>query len=640
MGSADSDADLGMGQRITRRDFLDGIAVAAGALTAAAISGGPAIGGSAHAAGHDEGLYPPSLTGLRGSHEGSFEVAHALRDGTFWPDAGRAGKTGEQYDLVVVGAGISGLSAAHFYLRDIDPSARILLLDPHADFGGHATRNEFEIAGRTLIGYGGSQSIDTPSAYPAEAVQLLHDVGIDVDKFRTYFDRGFYRRHGASEQGVFFTAEEWGRDHLAVGRTGTDLFTTAPLDTASRSKLIELFDGSVDYLVGVPHVEKLQRLRHMSYGTFLRDLAGLSGDAQRYMIGFPLSGTGVNADQFPALDAAALGYPGTDGLSLDRSGPPWEGLTNTAHRFWGHDDPYIYHFPDGNASIARSLVRRLIPAALPGRTMEDLVTARCDYSRLDCDNSRVRIRLNTTVVRVEHHNESMVDVTYVSDGRLRQIRAGAVVLACWNAMIPHIAPDLTPAQHQAAHQAVKYPVLYANVALTHWRPWARLGVNSLTFPGEFWANASLDYPVSMGAYRFSASPDDPILIHLEAIPTEPGMSPQDGAKAGRRTLHNTTFTDLERSIRRVLARALGSTGFDPAADIAAITVNRWAHGYARYYGLPFDAAFWPAGPTPAQILGTPVGRITIASTDLANHGFIDGAIETAHRAITHFKQTR
>ena len=153
----------GMENSITRRDFLNGVAIAAGGAI-----GGGLLPGCITAAVADEqaaqdavGYYPPALTGLRGNHPGSFETAHALRDADFWPQAGTVAATGEDYDLVVVGGGISGLAAAHFY-RAKHEAARILILDNHDDVGGHAKRNEFASGGRLTLMNGGTFSIDSP----------------------------------------------------------------------------------------------------------------------------------------------------------------------------------------------------------------------------------------------------------------------------------------------------------------------------------------------------------------------------------------------------------------------------------------------------------------------------------------------
>ncbi|MFG1944888.1 NAD(P)-binding protein [Nonomuraea sp. NPDC048826] len=632
---------------ITRRDFLDGIALTGGALALGGLFGG---GTAAAATGPGNSgkpkAYPPALTGLRGSHVGSFEIAHALRDGTFWDKAGKPSDTGETFDLVVVGAGISGLSAAHFYLRDVNRNARILVIDPHDDFGGHAKRNEFTVKGKTLIGYGGSQSIDTPSSYPPEAKQLLTDVGIDIQKFYTYYDRTFYANHGAGGRAVHFDAEQWGRTHVSLVPPGSKLEVTlkdAPLDDASKQKLIEVYEGNIDYLPGLSAEEKLDRLRRLTYGQFLRDHAGVSGAAYDYMLKSTMGGTGMTIDYFGALDAAASGYPGTGGLGLDYSGEPWPGLIKTYTRMWGATDPYIFHFPDGNASIARALVRRLVPGALPGNSMEDLVTSTCNYKLLDNPGNRVKIRLNSTAVRVAHTaGRRAVEIQYVQDGKLKRVQAGGVVLACWNSMIPHIVPEMPDEQKAAGHEAVKYPIVYANVALRNWKPWAELGINSIRFANGLWSSAALDFPVSMGRhYKFSANPNEPIVAHFSTGFTPSGLAnPQAAAKAGRAALARMSFEDLERSMRAALADVLTPAGFDPAKDIAGITVNRWAHGYARYYILPWDADIWPHGPTPADKIGTPLGRITVSTTDQANHGFVDGAIESAYRAVTYLKEVR
>jgi len=185
------DRNLGMDRRISRRDLLHGV----GALATSTLLPGPALAEQALAIERSSIVnpdYPPARTGLRGNHAGSFEVSHALglagqRD---WgsmqePDS-------DIYDLVIVGGGISGLTAAHFY-KNQNPKARILILENHDDFGGHAKRNEFQVGGRTLIGYGGSQTLEWPSAYSGLVKNLLHDIGVDTKRFDSAYDRGFYK---------------------------------------------------------------------------------------------------------------------------------------------------------------------------------------------------------------------------------------------------------------------------------------------------------------------------------------------------------------------------------------------------------------------------------------------------------------
>jgi spermidine dehydrogenase len=151
------DQALGMNRAITRRDFLNGVAVTAGA----ALMPWDLFAGQTSSSAM---YYPPALTGLRGSHPGAFDAAHALRDGTFWESAGKPEDTGEIYDLIVVGGGISGLAAAHFYRKAAGAKARILILENHDDFGGHAKRNEFRVDKAFRLGFGGTFSIESPIA--------------------------------------------------------------------------------------------------------------------------------------------------------------------------------------------------------------------------------------------------------------------------------------------------------------------------------------------------------------------------------------------------------------------------------------------------------------------------------------------
>jgi spermidine dehydrogenase len=628
-----------MDRPITRRDFLDGAARATGAL---------ALGGSLTLAGCDFGVageeqpspaqaYPPDLTGMRGLTDEAMRIPHQLRDGTFWAQAGEPRDTGERYDLVVVGAGISGLAAARFYQREHGKSARILILDPLQDFGGHAARNEFHIGGptaRTLVGYGGSQTLDTPSAFGAPARRLLYDVGIELKRFSRYFDRGFNRRHGL-RHGVFFDREHYGRDYLAFGEGPTEVLRHAPLPPRAKADLIELYEHPPDFLPGLSDTEKKQRLTELTYEQYLRRYAKPHDQALTYLQTLSNDYWGYGIDAVGAIDAWADGYPGFDGLGLDYS-RPYRTNAPTEHRVWYSSDPYIHHFPEGNAGVARSIVRALIPEAVPGKGMESIPLARVDYGALDRDANRVRIRLSSPVVRLRHGGDpataKQVEVAYVRDGELQSVTGEHVVLACWNAMIPYICDELPRTQREALEYATKLALVYTNVQVRDWTAFANLKLSGARCPSMYWLGVDLDFPVSMGEYRFPETPEEPILLHLVRTPCEPGLSPREQGKAGRAELMATSFEDMEREIRDQLARVLAPGGFDPAADIEAITVNRWAHGYAYEYARPWDE-FWPDGPLPSHTARRPFGRVAIANSDSAPRAYADTAIDMAYRAV-------
>jgi spermidine dehydrogenase len=630
-----------MTRAITRRDFLNGIALGSGALAI-----GPWLPGcgnessslipptAARQVAPGVENYPPALTGLRGSHEGAYAAAHALKDGQFRPSDYTARDTGETYDLVVVGGGISGLAAAWFY-RARHPGSRILILDNHDDFGGHARRNEFRVNGRLLLGYGGTQSIQSPAKYSPVARGLLRDLGVDTDRFYKAYDRKFYESFGLGSA-IFFDADVWGRDHLAagVGDVGwTELLERAPVSSRVRADLVRIHEASRNYMPGISSSRKKEILAKISYGEYLRKYVGADPGTLRFFQTDPHGLYGVGIDAVPALDLWAIGYPGFEGLKLEPG--PAAGMSRTAVLDQDDPEPYIFHFPDGNASVARLLVRSLIPSSAPGHTMEDIVTAKMDYGRLDEASSAVRIRLNSTAVNVRHAGGGVsgdVEVSYARDKELARVRAGRCVLACWNGVIPYICPEIPEDQKNALAYGVKVPLLYTNVALGNWTAFQKLGVQEISAPNAYYTSVSLDFPVSLGEYAFAKSPSDPIVVHMLRTPCLPNKPAREQHRAGRLELLTTSFETFERHIRDLLGRMLGGGGFDPARDIQGITVNRWAHGYAYEYNSLWDPV-WPKGQSPCEIGRKPFGRIAIANSDAAAFAYTDAAIDQAHRAV-------
>jgi len=307
------------------------------------------------------------------------------------------------------------------------------------------------------------------------------------------------------------------------------------------------------------------------------------------------------------------------------------------------DEPYIFHFPDGNASIARMLVRSLVPGALPGHTMEDIVTARANYARLDDASSTVRIRLNSTAVRARHiggpspdpdsKTAKEVEVTYVRGGQAHRVRGANCVLACYNTVIPYLCPEMSDKQKEALAYCVKVPLVYTNVQIGNWKAFQKLGLSAIYAPGAYFSNVTLDFPVSMGDYRYPSLPDESCLLHLLRTPCEPGLNCKDQYRAGRWELVNTKFEGFERQVRDQLGRILSAGGFDPARDIQAITVNRWPHGYAYEYNALFEPLDRPASERPCVIGRQPFGRIKIANSDADGHAYTNTAIDQGYRAV-------
>jgi spermidine dehydrogenase len=630
------DLNLGEDRSIPRRDFIQGALVgAATVLTGPLLKAYAADAAEVGSAAQDQpGYYPPLLTGLRGSHPGSFENAHALRDGK-QPESGT--NIDEVYDLIVVGGGISGLSSAYFFRAQTSKSARVLILDNHDDFGGHAKRNEFQIGERMLLMNGGTLEIDSPRPYDPPAAGLIKELGIDVAGLRNKAAHPkFYDEHGL-KRGLFFDKETFGADKLVVGAgvvAAAKLLADAPLSERARQDYARLNEGAVDYMPGLSSDEKKRRLAKMSYRDFLRDVAKVDPAIIAFYQPHTHGEWAVGIDAVSALDVWAFDFPGFKGMKLAPGVIPEMGYTPSGYASTGGSE--TFHFPDGNASIARLLVRSLVPGAIAGSSAEDIVTARLDYSQLDRPESPIRLRLSSTVVRAVNVGDPAsareVAVTYIRDGKTFNVRARGCVLAGYNAMIPYLCPELPQKQKAALHEAVKSPLVYTSVALRNWQSFKKLGIHDVYAPGSYHSSFALNPKVDIGGYHSPTSPEEPMLVRMWRAPTRPGLTEHEQNKIGRAELLATPFATFERNIRDQLARTLGPGGFDPARDIEAITVNRWPHGYAPEFNPLFEPVL-PLAQQP-QVLGrAKFGRITIANSDAGAAAYTDSAIDQAHRAV-------
>ncbi len=579
--------------------------------------------------------YPPSLGGMRGSHPGSYPAGHALRDGEDWVRQPPV-ETGEHYDVVIVGAGISGLSAAHYY-RQRKADARILILENHDDFGGHAKRNEFQTrAGRTLLGYGGTQALEGVRGWSDIVHGLMADIGVEPKRFFDFYDMGFFGRHGLSNA-MFFDRETFGRDALILDPStpvdkGLPRFAVqdvvafaafirqAPIASEAQRDLIALQTHWPDPFPGLSIEQKVERMRRVAFADFLLRTLGTHPDVVKLLQQRTHGGFGRGIDSVDALVGSRYGAPGLlKGIGFpDRSA--------------GGGDPYIYHFPDGNASIARLLVRKLIPDAMPGGTMEDVVLARADYAALDRADQPVRIRLNSTVVRARNLDGGGVELRYMRAGKSCRVTAGQAILACWHSVIPYLCPELPDDQKEAMHANVKVPLIYGSVALRDWRALRNIGVGYTYAPNGYFSEVTMDFPVSMGGYQYTRSPDEPCVLHLVRTPCAPGLPARDQHRVGRADIYATTLEMFENRVCDQLGRMYRAGGFDPLRDIEAITINRWPHGYCYYSSVLVDGDV----PEERSIYARSrkrFGNIAIANTDAAGDAETHLAIEQAHRAV-------
>ena len=644
-----ADRELGMDRPISRRDFVNGAAVAVGAL------GAPGMAFAQGAAIADPS-YPPTKTGMRGSHPGSFESAHALRDGTL--SLGSASAVDQTYDLVVVGGGLSGLAAAHFFQKNAGPGVRVLIVENHDDFGGHAKRNEFRVDGKLLAINGGTLNIESPERYNQWATQVLSDIGVDIPRYRAAntTNAQLYRSLGLSNA-YFFDKKTWGVDRLLPtpvsqgrgrGRAPIDAAFAAktPLSKKAQADLVRIMGpNQPDYMPGMSVEQKKEALARMSLKDYLLKNAKIDPQVMWF---FQTQGHGsfcVGADANPALFSAGL--PAFAGLGL----PPLpDGLLADlpgGHHGRQREGMGSVHFPDGNAMLARLLVKKLIPDAIPATTQEEMATATVDYARLDRDGAPTRIRLSSTVVNVRHDGDaakaSEAIVSYIQGGRLYSVRGRAVIMACWNMVIPYLIPDLPKTQSEALAYGVKGPLVYTSIAVRNWRAFQKLGVSQINSPTSFHESMGLTEAAGLGELKHAATPDEPIALHGVKIMAKPGLPRRDQHRVGRAELLALSFETFERNIRDELARQLGPGGFDPARDIAAITVNRWPHGYAYTYNSLYDPIEWvytQSDERPCVIGRQPWGLISIANSDAAASPHTDAAFLEAHRAASEVIEKR
>jgi spermidine dehydrogenase len=622
--------ELGMNRQIPRRDFLQGVAIGiAGAYAGVHPDVAAAQTGSMQPNDNDPADYPPLRTGLRGNYPeavGSFDDIRAGKYVTFpVVDA----DIQEEYDLVIVGAGISGLSAAHFWRMAL-PNQRVLIIDNHDDIGGHAKRNEFHYGDRTYLGYGGTMSIATTYPYSYGAKSLLKELEIDVPSYPKYIN------HQLDSLGVatFCDKEHFLADKLVVGNEHQPgFFDQIPLSAAAQKDLARIFGQNPDYMAGMSADEKKAKLARISYQQFLLQYAKITPNAIPFFLGMG-GRNNKRVDTMPALEAAEHHSPGFNGLGLDF--PPFFS-----------EGSFYFHFPDGNASVARLIASRLVPAAFGGpQVMSTIVQTKVDYSRMDEANAPVRIRLSSPVVRVQHDGvpplaaypdtspslRSPVRIAYLQQGQVKAVRARNCILACYNKLIPFLMPEIPAAQKDALLYPEKVPMMYTNVLLRRWTAFQKLGISRFSSPGMLHTGASLDPGTTVGGYQGVTTADEPIVLHMTSNPNHPGLPRKEQNRLGAEQLLKMKFSAFEFNIRDHLARALGAGGFNPADDILAITVNRWPYGYAYTYDLLSDPEVEPEK-RPHVIGRARLGRVSIANSDAGAGAFTNEAMDQGDRAV-------
>ena len=708
---------LGPNDGITRRDFLDGVAIGAAGLAAAAAApyltgaeaalaaGGPPPGYSL-----PPGYYPPTSTGITGEPDNvvgntmridppasSPSDIHSSAPGPGIQPSG-ARDVDDDYDCVIVGAGASGLGAAKFYLDRFGPDSKILLLDQLPDFGGNSHRNEFHVPdafrGGTdvmTLRNGGTVNLDSigawntpqgglmdiPGSYGQPAVDMLAWAGVDFSTSALWQNggaAGIPNSYGLYQR-LLFPASEFGSDSVIAARNAgpfagtepnnaagwTSFMGRTPYSAAARAAIISIQTSNVDVMTAkdgpMTQAEKVQRLTQMTYKQYLQYYWDCPDDAffGEYWRGsgglLGAGGQAVSASDCWVLERPgfpdALGLPSTDDVVFPGIGrTPQQDAKSTASptRAW----------PDGNISLLKLMVAKLIPAAQPDvggqrPTQLTILQSKTDYSTLDQRTNSVRIRLNSAVIDVKPGvgANDIAKIVYITPNKkAERVRARHVIMACWNRVTARIVRGLPQDQVDNLCYARKVPLIYGRAGLNNWQAWADAKVSNISPRGTslFWDSTSVAAGAGFGPNGSpvygptpNQPPASPAQLSFTVVPNRPDAIPQLYAyESGREMLLGMSFQDLENALWDVIDRVVNQQGgdFEPGRDVNSIMINRWNYGYAHELSSVFDPSLYgPWAEQPQRKGSVPFGNVAIACSDSEGFAYTHSAINEGFRAV-------
>jgi spermidine dehydrogenase len=614
--SCPSDKLLGMDSKICRRDFLNSTLLASGSVLLGSLSPRQLMA-------RDEWTGYGGVGDYADSNGNTFDVmtaGHQIRDQVFDSLPTDTIDTGEVFDCVIVGGGISGLAGTLFFKKYAGSRLTCLVLEDHPIFGGEAKRNEFIVDGQRIMGPQGSDHFQVP--YPHSFIARFYElIGLDWREFKyqtwgssspeiplgTSFEDmqspyGFYFGAKFGQKPGMWLIDPWKKD-----------LEGAPIPASMRSELLRYRDHPKSGLpFDYPGDAKSRRLDSMTIKQYLMETYGLSSETIETFMADEGSGFGAGPD---CVSAYCL-------YAFEAERP----LNDQTHSF-----------PGGNAGIARQIVKTLMPASISGpRTLAAVCCNKIRFSALDQPGQPARIRLGSTVVWVKHEGNpasaDFVTVAYTRLGKVYRLKARSVVMAggCWTSK--HIVRDLPSLQREAYDQFYRSPCLMANVAVRNWRFLYKLGISGCQWFEGLGSFTAVRKVPTFSTDQKTIGPDSPVVLTLKVLYPHPGLSLQEQGNLGRAELLSTSFRDYERKIREQLAEMFSRTGFEPQHDIAGIVLNRWGHAYAS----PQPGFFFgkDGNPAPREILkAAPFGRIAFANTELSGAPDHRTAIGEAHRAV-------
>lgn len=609
-----------MNRWMTRRDFLNGMLIGTGAvlldlpapLTLFAQSQpGYGFGGTGDYASSN-GNTPAVVSAFR-----------AIQNGDYKSKSREITDTSEAYDLVIVGGGLSGLGAAYEFSKFSSKQSKCLIIENHPVFGGAAKRNEFVVRGERLIGPQASNAFGVIDRPGVPGYEIYNELGIptefeyaalppglkplDFDStnfgYRLWFDsKSIGNYYGGRETPGRWVAGFWESE-----------FEGTPYPEKVRKDFVRWRDVTDRRYEGEDYGRWLDS---MTYKDYLEKVLTVDPEITRYADPVLASVVGLGCDAISAYTARQVSMPGFPGFQGHRS------LRNS----------HWHSFPGGNDGFSRSFVKALIPDAIEGgKRFADVHNGAVRFQALDRPGNRVRLRLASSVVRVEQGGAGKeMTVAYLKDGRLFGVKARSVVMACGSRLSRKVVSDLPTGHRDAYSRFHVSPILVANVALTNWRFLYRLGFTACKWRGGFGFGCNIRKPMYVGDYRPPLHPDKPAVLTFYVSFHEPGLSAEEQGERGRKTLLGTSYTGFESQITGQMRRLFSDAGFDAEKDIAGVILNRWTYAYVNpqpgfYFGKN-------GSPAPRDIIREPFGRISFAHAELNGHQHWVAAVDEGRRA--------
>ena len=613
--------------KITRRDFLNGVLIGSGAAL---------LHVSAPIKLFAQSL-PSTWEGFGGigdyaaSHGNTVEVISAfqsIEEGAYTNPKQEIFDTGELYDLVIVGGGLSGLGAGYEFMKSSSKQAKCLILENHPIFGGVAKRNDFMVQGQRLIGPQGSNAFGVIDRPGIPGYDIYSELGIPT---------GFeYGEMSPQLKPLDFDPTNFGYrlwfDSKSIGHY------YAPRGEGTSGKWAAGFWENK--LAGAPYSEKVQKdffrwrnisdrqydgndysrwLDSMTYKIYLEKILKLDPEITRFADPVLASVVGLGCDVISAYAASQVSMPGF---------PEFQGHRSLKDSHW-------HSFPGGNDGFSRYFIKALIPDAIEGgKSFADIQNGGVRFPVLDREVNKVRVRLKSSVVRVEHEDSSMkgknVTVMYLRDGKLSRLKARSIVMACGSRLSRKVVSGLPVSHAKAYNQFYVSPILVVNVALTNWRFLYRLGFTACKWLSGFGFGCNIRRPMYVGNYRPPLHPDKPTVLTFYISFPQPGFSIEEQGESGRKKLLGTSYAEFESLIMAQMKHLFSDAGFTADKDTAGIILNRWTYAYVNpqpgfYFGKD-------GNPAPRDMIRTPFGRIAFAHAELNGHQHWVAAVDEGRRA--------